>query len=120
MSVDLGPAPVTAPVPVFDRGELEAAAADFETASPHSIVAWAAEQFGDDMILASSFQEIVLIDIAVSVKPDIEVLFLDTQYHFAETLWFVEEVRSRYDLNLRVVKPLVRPDNRWQLDLGGC
>jgi phosphoadenosine phosphosulfate reductase len=48
------------------------------------------------------------------------VLFLDTQYHFAETLWFVEEVRRRYDLNLRVMKPLVEPDNLWQLDVAGC
>jgi len=56
----------------------------------------------------------------VSVKPDLEVLFLDTQYHFAETLWFVEEVRARYDLNLTVVKPLAAADNRWQLDVGGC
>lgn len=117
---DIGPAPVTTPRPVLDLAELAAASERFETAPPCSIIAWAAEHFGDDMILASSFQEIVLIDIAVSVKPDIEVLFLDTQYHFAETLWFVEEVRARYDLNLRVVKPLVRPDNRWQLDIGGC
>ncbi|MGI9080388.1 MAG: phosphoadenylyl-sulfate reductase [Acidimicrobiales bacterium] len=111
---------MTTPRPVLDLAELAAASERFETAPPCSIIAWAAEHFGDDMILASSFQEIVLIDIAVSVKPDIEVLFLDTQYHFAETLWFVEEVRARYDLNLRVVKPLVRPDNRWQLDIGGC
>jgi len=111
---------VAAPLPAIDLAELAAVSERFETAPPCSIVAWAVEHFGDDMILASSFQEIVLIDIAVSVKPDIEVLFLDTQYHFAETLWFVEEVRARYDLNLRVVKPLVRPDNRWQLDIGGC
>jgi len=117
---DIGPPPVTAPTPVFDIAELAAISERFETAPPSSIVAWAVEHFGADIILASSFQEIVLLDIAVSVKPDIEVLFLDTQYHFAETLWFVEEVRARYDLNLRVVKPLVRPDNRWQLDLGGC
>ena len=36
---------------------------------------------------------------------DIEVVFLDTQYHFAETLWYVEEIRERYDLNLTVMRP---------------
>ena len=38
---------------------------------------------------------------------DIEVVFLDTQYHFAETLWYVEQVRERYDLNLTVMQPEV-------------
>ena len=52
-------------------------------------------------MLAASFQDCVLIDVAVQVAPEIEVVFLDTQYHFAETLWYVERVRERYDLNLR-------------------
>jgi len=110
----------TASSPVFDPDELARISPHFETAAPSSIVAWAVEHFGDDIILASSFQDTVLIDIAVSVKPDIEVLFLDTQYHFPETLEFVETVRSRYDLNLKVVEPLVEPDDRWRVDLEGC
>jgi len=103
-----------------DPAVLAAVSERFETASPSAVMAWTVENFGDDVVLASSFEDAVLIDIAVSVKPDIEVLFLDTQYHFAETLWFVEQVRARYDLNLRVMKPLVEPDNLWQRDLGGC
>ena len=100
--------------------ELAAVSAGFERATPAAIVAWAAERFGDSLTVASSFEDAVLIDIAVSVKPDIEVLFLDTQYHFAETLWFVEEVRRRYGLNLKVMEPLVEPDNRWQRDVASC
>ena len=53
------------------------------------------------MILAASFQDCVLIDLAMQVAPEIEVVFLDTQYHFPETLEYVETVRRRYDLNLR-------------------
>ena len=56
-------------------------------------------------MLAASFQDCVLIDVAVQVAPEIEVVFLDTQYHFAETLWYVEQVRERYDLNLTVIAP---------------
>jgi phosphoadenosine phosphosulfate reductase len=48
------------------------------------------------------------------------VVFLDTQYHFAETLWYVEQVRERYDLNLRVIEPQIAPDNLWQLDPDEC
>ena len=113
----LAPA-VDSPVP--DLGELPAASARLEDAPAAAVVAWAIDRYGDDVIVASSFEDAVLIDVAVSVKPDIEVLFLDTQYHFPETLEFVEAVRSRYDLNLKVVEPLVEPDDRWKVDLEGC
>ena len=33
------------------------------------------------------------------------MLFLDTGFHFPETLDYVEDVRRRYDLNLRVLTP---------------
>src|SRR5262249_56858988 len=74
----------------------------------------------DDLVLAASFQDCVLIDVAAQVAPNIEVVFLDTQYHFAETLWYVDEVRKRYALNLRVMEPEIAPDNRWQHDPDGC
>ena len=92
----------------------------FERDAPSTVIAWAVEQFGDDLTVACSFEDAVLVDLAVSVKPDIEILFLDTQYHFAETLWYVEELRRRYNLNLRVMEPRVGPDNRWQTDVAGC
>ena len=114
------PSVATAAIP--DLEELAAQSALLEGASAGAAVQWAAERFGDSLVIAGSFQDAVLIDIAEKVAPGIEVVFLDTQYHFAETLWFVEEVRRRYDLNLRVVQPLpeVQPDNRWQTDVEGC
>ena len=77
----------------------------FESAPPGQIVAWAQERFGSSLVLACSFQDIVLLDIATKVDPSIEVIFLDTEAHFPETLSFVEEVRARYNLNLTVTKP---------------
>ena len=47
----------------------------------------------------------MLIDLVTKVAPGLEVVFLDTEAHFPETLAFVEEVRARYDLNLTVTKP---------------
>jgi len=112
----------TATPTVPDLAELAAESARLETAPAGAAVRWAHERFGTGLVIAGSFQDAVLIDIAEKVAPGIEVVFLDTQYHFAETLWFVEEVRRRYDLNLRVVTPLpdVQPDNRWQADVEGC
>ena len=66
---------------------------------------WAVETFGDALVLAASFEDVVLIDLATKVAPGIEVIFLDTEAHFPETLEFVEDVRARYNLNLTVTKP---------------
>jgi phosphoadenosine phosphosulfate reductase len=71
-------------------------------------------------VLAASFQDCVLISLAAHVAPGIEVAFLDTGYHFAETLWYVEQVRSRFDLNLSVVKPEVPLDDLWLTDPDAC
>ncbi len=103
-----------------DLGELAEVSARLESSSAGAAVAWANERFGDGLVLAASFQDSVLIDIAVQAAPGIEVMFLDTQYHFAETLWYVEQVRRRYDLNLKVMTPKIEPDDLWQSDLEGC
>ncbi len=103
-----------------DLRQLDAASTALESQPATAAIEWAAERFGDGLVLASSFQDCVLIDLAAQVVPDIEVVFLDTQYHFAETLWYVETVRRRYNLNLRIVEPDVSPDDRWLDDPDGC
>ena len=75
------------------------------SAPPGRVVEWALGEFGRDLVLAASFQDVVLIDLAVKIDPGIEVVFLDTDAHFPETLRFVEEVRARYDLRLTVTRP---------------
>lgn len=77
----------------------------FETASAGEVIAWAVEEFGSGLALACSFQDAVLVDLAVAVDPRMEVVFLDTGAHFPETLEYVETVRARYDLNLTVTRP---------------
>jgi len=103
-----------------DLRELAAVSAALEREPATSAIEWAADRFGDGLVLASSFQDCVLIDLAAQVAPDLEVVFLDTQYHFAETLWYVETVRRRYDLNLRIVEPDIPPDDRWLDDPDAC
>jgi len=99
--------------------ELAAANARLETAPADEIVGWAVERFRGSLTLAASFQDIVLIDLAVRFDPGIEVVFLDTEAHFPETLAFVEEVRRRYDLNLVVTRP--GPDAaRWPCGSAQC
>ena len=110
----------TEAVAVPDLAELAGISRQLEHQPATEVIRWAHEQFGDDLVLASSFQDCVLIDLAMRVSNDIEVVFLDTQYHFAETLWYVEQVRNRYDLNLRVLEPETHADDRWLDDPDGC
>jgi phosphoadenosine phosphosulfate reductase len=103
-----------------DLADLARVSAELEQEPASSAIKWAWETFGNGAVLAASFQDCVLIDVATQVVPDLEVVFLDTQYHFAETLWYVEQVRERYDLNLRVITPQIAPDNLWQVDPDEC
>jgi phosphoadenosine phosphosulfate reductase len=96
---------VATPQIELDPQELEARSAEFETQAASSVISWASDRFSDRVSLACSFQDCVLVDLAVRVAPAIEVLFLDTGFHFPETLEYVEQVRARYDLNLRVLTP---------------
>ena len=105
---------------VPDLEELHKVSRELETLPATVAIAWAWDRFGSDLVLAASFQDCVLIDLAVNEVPDLEVAFLDTQYHFAETLWYVEQVRERYDLNVRVITPQIAPDNLWQVDPDEC
>ena len=77
----------------------------FEPAPASAVIRWAVDTFDDSMVVAASFEDIVLIDLVTKVRPGIEIVFLDTEAHFPETLSFVEEVRALYGLNLTVTKP---------------
>ncbi len=77
----------------------------FAHAPASKVVEWAVDRFGQHLVLAASFQDVVLVDLAVKVDAGIEVVFCDTGAHFPETLEFVEEVRALYGLNLTVTRP---------------
>ena len=85
--------------------ELSVISDGFESAPASAVIRWAVETFGDSIVVAASFEDIVLIDLVTKVMPDIEVVFLDTEAHFPETLSFVDEVREHYGLHLSVTKP---------------
>jgi len=85
--------------------ELAEISASFEASPPGTVLRWAFERFGDDLVLACSFQDIVLLDLSLQVNPKMEVIFLDTEFHFPETLDYVEQVRAHYGLTLTVTHP---------------
>ena len=104
----------------FSDAELAEINAEFESAPASKIVQWAADHFGPHMSLAASMTDAVLIDLAVKVAPAIEVVFIDTGYHFPETLETVETVRRRYGLNLRIMTVAPHAEELWKVDPGNC
>ena len=75
-------------------------AAELQGASAHELLAWTDEQFGADYLVASNMQDAVLIDLAAQVRPGVKVLFLDTGYHFAETIGTRDAVQAVYDVTV--------------------
>jgi phosphoadenosine phosphosulfate reductase len=97
--------------------------ADLDSRRPAEIVRWAAEHVGgDQLVVTASFEDAVLVHVAATAVPGIEIVLLDTQYLFAETHWFVENLTRRLDLNLKVLRPAtdVVPDDLWQTDTTAC
>ncbi|MGH3938629.1 MAG: phosphoadenylyl-sulfate reductase [Pseudonocardiaceae bacterium] len=78
---------------------------ELEGAPAAEIVRWAAQTFGPRFAVTSSMQDAVLVHLAAQVAPGIDVLFLDTGYHFAETLGTRDAVAASYDINLITLMP---------------
>jgi phosphoadenosine phosphosulfate reductase len=94
--------------------------AGFEHQPPAAVISWAVEQFHPHLCLTASMNDAVLIDMAVAVEPAVEVVFIDTGYHFPETLETLEAVRRRYRLNLRVMTVPPQPVPLWKIDPERC
>jgi phosphoadenosine phosphosulfate reductase len=83
----------------------EIAAREFADAEAAEILRWAGEVFGPGLVLASSMADTHLVHLAQSVVPGIDVLFLDTGYHFVETIGTRDAVAAVYDVNLISITP---------------
>jgi phosphoadenosine phosphosulfate reductase len=83
----------------------EIASREFADAEAAEILRWAGEVFGPGLVLASSMADTHLVHLAQAVVPGIDVLFLDTGYHFAETIGTRDAVAAVYDVNLISIAP---------------
>jgi phosphoadenosine phosphosulfate reductase len=87
------------------RSLIDRAADELGDADALEILAWADKMLGQRVVVTTSLQDAVLVDLAARVRPGIDVIFLDTGYHFAETLGMRDAVRSTYDVRLLSVEP---------------
>jgi phosphoadenosine phosphosulfate reductase len=68
-------------------------------ATAEQVLAWAAQTF-DRLIVASNMQDAVLVELTAKARPGVDVLFLDTGYHFAETIGTRDAVETVYDVRI--------------------
>jgi phosphoadenosine phosphosulfate reductase len=83
----------------------EKAAADLADASATDVIRWATDTFGERICITSSMTDALIIHLAAQVKPGIDVVFLDTGYHFAETVGTRDAVEAVYPIRLLNITP---------------
>jgi len=76
-----------------------------EGCSPQTVLRWAIERFGERFAIASSMGDAVLAHMASEIRPGVPVIFLDTGYHFAETLGTADAVEDTMPVKLIRVRP---------------
>ena len=91
--------------PEHMRSLAEQAAEELENASAEDVIRWATETFGERICVTSSMTDAVIIHLASSIRPGIDVVFLDTGYHFPETVGTRDAVQAVYPVNMVNVTP---------------
>ena len=93
---------------------------DLEGAPATEILRWARETFGERFAVTSSMETGLLAHLVASVAPGTHVLFLDTGYHFAETIGTRDAVAATYDITVLTITN-DRPDDRlFERDVDAC
>ncbi|MDQ1515569.1 MAG: phosphoadenosine phosphosulfate reductase [Actinomycetota bacterium] len=82
---------------------------DLDGAPAAEILGWALAEFSPRLAVACSMQDAVVVDLAVRLDPTVEVFFLDTGFHFAETYRTAARLERRYALNLVRLVPDAGP-----------
>ena len=86
----------------FDPKQL---AHEYDEQSPAAIIKLALESFENIAISFSGAEDVVLVDIATKINPDVKVFSLDTGRLHAETYRFIEQVREHYSIEIDVLSP---------------
>lgn len=78
---------------------------DLLGADPRDVLRWAGETFGKKFAITSSMGDAVLSTLAAEAIPGVDIAFLDTGYHFPQTLATRDRVAEELDVTVVTVKP---------------
>ena len=78
-----------------------------ELAAPEQILRWAVETFGDGVCIGTAFGRsgMAMIDMALAIKPDIDIFYIDTGLFFADTYALIDAAQRHYGRTFRRVTP---------------
>jgi phosphoadenosine phosphosulfate reductase len=81
---------------------------DLESRTAAEILYWAAKTFGSKLALTSSFQtqSLPLLYLVSKICPNVPVFFLDTGFHFKETIEFRNQLKRELGINIVTLLPL--------------
>jgi phosphoadenosine phosphosulfate reductase len=115
---------------MISEAELQRLNAEFETATPNTILRWAAQTYGEKLAVVTSFQPtgIVTLHILSQIAPNTPVLTLDTEVLFPETYALMDDLEKRLNLKLIRVKPALTLEQQaekygaalWERDADAC
>ena len=80
--------------------------AELELAPAEDIVEWAVATFGERFCVTSSMADAVLAHLASVVAPGIDVVFVDTGYHFAETIGTRDAIEATLPVRMLTIEPV--------------
>ncbi|MCN9244286.1 phosphoadenylyl-sulfate reductase [Streptomyces sp. RY43-2] len=83
----------------------ERAGRDLEDAPALDVLRWAADTFGTRWCVTSSMEDAVVAHLASRALPGVDVVFLDTGYHFPETIGTRDAVEAVMDVNVVTLTP---------------
>ena len=87
------------------RALAQSAGRELEEASASEILTWAADTFGARLCVTSSMEDAVVAHLASKALPGVDVVFLDTGYHFPETIGTRDAVAAVMDVNVITLTP---------------
>ncbi|MER7998509.1 MULTISPECIES: phosphoadenylyl-sulfate reductase [unclassified Streptomyces] len=78
---------------------------ELEEATALEILTWAADTFGKRFCVTSSMEDAVVAHLASRAMPGVDVVFLDTGYHFPETIGTRDAVDAVMDVRVITLTP---------------
>ncbi|MDX9754946.1 MAG: phosphoadenylyl-sulfate reductase [bacterium] len=97
--------------------DLDAVNTQLETYSPQDIIRWGFETFGPGLAMLSSMQETASVLTHMLYTEglcSVEIIFIDTGYHFPETLELRDRMIAEYGVNLKTYAPEKSPEEQFR------
>jgi phosphoadenosine phosphosulfate reductase len=91
------------------------------TTDARRAIDWVTSNHRHSLCVTASFADATLAHLVTAMAPGTEITLLDTGYLFAETEWYADMLRTRFAMNLRIIRPAADLDRDvWQRDTAAC